>query len=107
MPRFTDGVLSEISSLEVNTGLMGTYHGISIIHVYVIPLALLVPVICYALLPFLTKFIDNFISYTTSSSISLIKNLVSCLSVGFKAIKFSGLNTNSLITNCLGDKHKD
>jgi len=106
-PGFIGNILREVSSLEINTGLMGIYNGLNITHIYIVPLALLAPVIVYPLLPYLTKFIDNFFTYSTKLSINLIKNLVKSLPFGFKAIKLSGINTSYLNPQSLENKPKD
>ncbi len=107
MPGFIGNTLREVSSLEINTGLMGIYNSVNITHVYIVPLALLAPVIIYPLLPLLTKFIDNFFSYSTNLTINLIKNLVKSLPVGFKATNLSGSIFENKYTQTLLDKAKD
>jgi hypothetical protein len=107
MPGFIGNILREVSSIEVNTGLMGIYNGVNITHIYIVPFAVLAPVIVYSLLPIMTKFIDNFFSYSTNLTINLIKNLVKSLPVGLESTNLSGSIFENKYTQTLLDKAKD
>ena len=102
IPKFIGVIVRELPSLDVNTGLMGVFNGISITHVYVAPLSFMVPLMAYWLLPLLTGLINRFFDSLTK----LTKSLVKSIHVTPKPSIFSPSNSNYKSQPALQDNFK-